>query len=79
MKFTDIFIRRPVLAISISFLIALLGLQSMFKMQVREYPDMTNTVVTIATSYYGASADLIKASLQRHWNKLLHRLTTLTL
>ncbi len=60
MKFTDIFIRRPVLAISISFLIALLGLQSMFKMQVREYPDMTNTVVTIATSYYGASADLIQ-------------------
>ncbi|MBV7300869.1 multidrug efflux RND transporter permease subunit [Enterovibrio paralichthyis] len=60
MKFTDIFIRRPVLAVSISFLIALLGLQSMFKMQVREYPDMTNTVVTISTSYYGASADLIQ-------------------
>lgn len=60
MKFTDIFIRRPILAVSISFLIALLGLQSMFKMQVREYPDMTNTVVTISTSYYGASADLIQ-------------------
>ncbi|SKA58596.1 multidrug efflux RND transporter permease subunit [Enterovibrio nigricans] len=60
MKFTDIFIKRPVLAISISFLIALLGLQSMFKMQVREYPDMTNTVVTISTGYYGASADLIQ-------------------
>ncbi|USH02503.1 multidrug efflux RND transporter permease subunit [Grimontia kaedaensis] len=60
MKFTDIFIKRPVLAVSISFLIALLGLQSMFKMQVREYPDMTNTVVTISTSYYGASADLIQ-------------------
>ncbi|WP_394212344.1 multidrug efflux RND transporter permease subunit [Enterovibrio calviensis] len=60
MKFTDIFIKRPVLAVSISFLIALLGLQSIFKMQVREYPDMTNTVVTISTSYYGASADLIQ-------------------
>ncbi|MGL6260564.1 multidrug efflux RND transporter permease subunit [Vibrio sp. WXL103] len=60
MRFTDIFIKRPVLAVSISFLIALLGLQAMFKMQVREYPDMTNTVVTVTTSYYGASADLIQ-------------------
>lgn len=60
MRFTDVFIKRPVLAISISFLIALLGLQAIFKMQVREYPDMTNTVVTVTTSYYGASADLIQ-------------------
>lgn len=60
MRFTDIFIKRPVLAISISFLIALLGLQAVFKMQVREYPEMTNTVVTVTTSYYGASADLIQ-------------------
>ncbi|WP_261816267.1 multidrug efflux RND transporter permease subunit [Vibrio gallicus] len=60
MRFTDIFIKRPVLAISISFLIALLGMQAVFKMQVREYPDMTNTVVTVTTGYYGASADLIQ-------------------
>ncbi len=60
MKFTDIFIRRPVLAISISLLIVLLGLQAISKMQVREYPTMTNTVVTVSTSYYGANADLIQ-------------------
>ncbi|UTV27791.1 multidrug efflux RND transporter permease subunit [Photobacterium atrarenae] len=60
MRFTDVFIKRPVLAVSISFLIALLGLQAIFKMQVREYPDMTNTVVTVTTGYYGASADLIQ-------------------
>ncbi|MGY2574852.1 multidrug efflux RND transporter permease subunit [Vibrio sp. C8] len=60
MRFTDVFIKRPVLAISISVLIALLGLQAMFKMQVSEYPEMTNTVVTVSTSYYGASADLIQ-------------------
>lgn len=60
MRFTDIFIKRPILALSISFLIALLGLQAVFKMQVREYPEMTNTVVTVSTSYYGASADLIQ-------------------
>ncbi|ROV61397.1 multidrug efflux RND transporter permease subunit [Vibrio ponticus] len=60
MRFTDVFIKRPVLAVSISFLIALLGMQAVFKMQVREYPEMTNTVVTVSTSYYGASADLIQ-------------------
>lgn len=60
MRFTDIFIKRPVLAVSISILIALLGFQAIFKMQVREYPEMTNTVVTVTTSYYGASADLIQ-------------------
>lgn len=59
MRITDVFIKRPVLAISISFLIALLGLQAIFKMQVRQYPEMTNTVVNVTTGYYGASADLI--------------------
>ena len=60
MRITDIFIKRPVLAISISFLIALLGFQAMFKMQVRQYPEMTNTVVKVTTGYYGANSDLIQ-------------------
>jgi multidrug efflux pump len=60
MRFTDTFIKRPVLAISLSFLIALLGFQAIFKMQVREYPEVINTVITVSTSYYGASADLIQ-------------------
>ncbi|MEZ7863147.1 MAG: multidrug efflux RND transporter permease subunit [Aeromonadaceae bacterium] len=60
MKFTDTFIRRPILAISISLLIVLLGLQALKGMQVREYPKITNTVITVTTSYYGASANLIQ-------------------
>ncbi len=60
MRFTDIFIKRPVLAASISFLIALLGFQAVFKLAVREYPEMTNTEVRVTTNYYGASADLIE-------------------
>ncbi len=60
MRFTDLFIRRPVLAISISLLIVLLGFQAIFKLQVRQYPEMVNTEVTVSTSYYGASADLIQ-------------------
>ena len=60
MRFTDLFIRRPVLAASISLLILLLGLNALLGMQVREYPEVTNTEVRVTTSYYGASADLIQ-------------------
>ncbi|GGA64621.1 transporter [Neiella marina] len=60
MRFTDTFIRRPVLAVSISLLLVLLGLQALRDMQLREYPEMTNTVVTVTTSYWGANADLIQ-------------------
>lgn len=61
MKFTDIFIRRPVLAISISLLIIILGLQAFSKLQVREYPKMTTTVISVKTTYAGADASLIQA------------------
>ena len=61
MKFTDIFIRRPVLAVSISLLIVILGLQAISKLAVREYPKMTTTVITVTTAYPGADAGLIQA------------------
>ena len=59
MKFTDLFIKRPVLAIVISMLIFLFGLNSINKMQIRQYPRMDNTVITISTAYPGADANLI--------------------
>lgn len=61
MKFTDIFIRRPVLAVSISLLIIILGLQAISKLSVREYPKMTTTVITVSTAYPGADASLIQS------------------
>jgi hydrophobe/amphiphile efflux-1 (HAE1) family protein len=60
MSFTDIFIRRPVLATVVSLLILLVGLASAFNLQVRQYPRITNTTITITTYYPGANADLIK-------------------
>jgi multidrug efflux pump len=60
MKFTDIFIRRPVLATVISLLILIVGLRSLQDLEVRQYPEMRNTVVTVTTAYPGASSDLIK-------------------
>ncbi|MBA3535662.1 MAG: multidrug efflux RND transporter permease subunit [Tatlockia sp.] len=59
MKFTDIFIKRPVLATVVSLLIFLFGLNSISTMQIRQYPRMDNTVITITTSYPGADAKLI--------------------
>jgi multidrug efflux pump len=56
MKFTDIFIRRPVLAGVISLLIVVLGLRSLFSLPVNQYPRTQNSVVTISTTYYGADA-----------------------
>ncbi len=60
MKFTDIFIRRPVLASVVSLLILLMGLAAIFKLQIRQYPKMDNTTITVTTAYPGANADLIQ-------------------
>jgi len=60
MKFTDLFIRRPVLASVVSLLILVLGLRSITALEVRQYPETKNTVVTVTTSYPGASSELIK-------------------
>ena len=59
MNFTDIFIRRPVLAIVVSALILVLGLRALTTLQVRQYPKTQNAVVTITTAYYGADAQTI--------------------
>ena len=58
--FTDIFIRRPVLAMVVSLLIFIFGLRALGDLQVREYPKMENTVITVTTVYPGASADVVK-------------------
>lgn len=59
MKFTDLYIKRPVLASVVSLLILLFGLNSLNKMPIRQYPRMDNTVITVTTSYPGADANLI--------------------
>jgi multidrug efflux pump len=60
MKFTDHFIRRPVLASVISLLILVIGLRSLTALEVREFPEISNTVVTVSTAYPGASSELIQ-------------------
>lgn len=59
MTFTDIFIKRPVLATVLSLLILLFGLNSLNNMTIRQFPRMDNTIITVTTSYPGADAKLI--------------------
>ena len=60
MTFTDIFVRRPVLATVISLLILIIGLRSVNELELRQYPKMNNTVVTVTTVYPGANSNLVK-------------------
>ena len=60
MAFTDIFIRRPVLATVVSLLILLIGTVSIFSLPIRQYPELSNTTITVTTTYPGATADLVK-------------------
>jgi multidrug efflux pump len=59
MRFTDIFIKRPVLAIVISLLILVLGIRSAASLPILQYPFTTNAVVTVATTYTGADPAII--------------------
>ena len=65
MRFTDIFIRRPVLAAAISILIFLLGFASLMTLNTREYPKMSNTIITVTTQYPGASAKVVAGYITR--------------
>ena len=60
MKFTDLFIRRPVLASVVSLLILVVGLRSIAALDLREFPEISNTVVTVTTVYPGASSELMQ-------------------
>ncbi|KAF0188252.1 MAG: efflux pump RND family inner membrane protein AcrB/AcrD/AcrF [Desulfobulbaceae bacterium] len=60
MNFTDIFIRRPVLAMVVSLVIIIAGLQAIKSVNVRQYPRSENSTVTITTAYVGASAELVR-------------------
>ena len=60
MKITDLFIRRPVLALVVNLVIIIAGLQAIRTLNVRQYPISENSVVTVTTVYVGASADLVR-------------------
>src|SRR5438309_6900743 len=60
MKLTDLFIRRPVLAIVVSLVILIAGLQSVRSLSVRQYPRSDIAIVRVTTVYVGANANLVR-------------------
>jgi len=60
MKLTDLFIRRPVLAVVVNLVILIAGLQSVRSLSVRQYPRSDVAVITVSTAYVGANADLVR-------------------
>jgi len=60
MNITDLFIRRPVLALVVNLLIVIAGLQAVRTLNVRQYPRSENSAVTVTTVYIGASANLVR-------------------
>lgn len=60
MRFTDLFIRRPVIATVVNLLILLAGGQAVRSLSVRQYPKTDISVITVKTTYYGADAELVQ-------------------
>jgi multidrug efflux pump len=60
MKFTDLFVKRPVLAIVVNLVILIAGLQAIRSLTVRQYPRTDIAVVKVTTAYVGANADLVR-------------------
>jgi multidrug efflux pump len=60
MKFTDLFVKRPVLAIVVNLVVLIAGLQAIRALSVRQYPRSDIAVVNVTTAYVGASADLVR-------------------
>jgi multidrug efflux pump len=59
-RLTDLFVKRPVLAIVVNLVILIAGLQSIRALTVRQYPRSDIAVVKVTTAYIGANADLVR-------------------
>src|SRR5688572_21874828 len=57
---TDIFIRRPVLAIVVNVIILVAGVRAISSLNTRQYPKLASTTIVIRTAYIGADADLVR-------------------
>ncbi len=63
MSFTDLFIKRPVVATVVNLIILIAGYEAIRNINVRQYPRSDLSVITVTTTYYGADADLVRGFL----------------
>ncbi len=70
-RWTDLFIRRPVLAVTLAAVIAILGAFGLSQLTVREYPALTSTVIKVGTSYPGASPQTVQSYITQPLSRVL--------
>src|SRR3954464_797462 len=71
MKLTDLFIRRPVLAVVVNLVILIAGLQSIRSLSIRQYPRSDVAVINVTTAYVGANADLVRGFITTQLERAL--------
>ena len=71
MKLTDLFIKRPVLAMVVNLVILIAGLQAIRSLSVRQYPRSDISVVTVSTAYVGANADLVRGFITTRLERVI--------
>src|ERR1017187_7218182 len=70
-SFTDLFIKRPVLAIVVNLVILIAGFQSIRSLNVRQYPRSENATVTVTTAYVGAQAELVRGFITQPLERVI--------
>ncbi len=70
-SFTDLFIRKPVIALVVNIIILVVGLVSYFKLNTRQYPRSDSAVVNISTVYFGASADTVRGYITTQLERVI--------
>src|SRR6267143_442048 len=71
MRFTDLFVKRPVLAIVVNLVILIAGLQAIRTLAVRQYPRSDIAVISVSTAYVGASADLVRGFITTQLERVI--------
>src|SRR5258705_3712670 len=71
MKFTDLFVKRPVLAIVVNLVILIAGVQAIRSLSVRQYPRSDIAVIRVSTLYVGANADLVRGFITTPLERLI--------
>jgi len=70
-SFTDLFIRKPVIALVVNIIIFVVGLVSYFKLNTRQYPRSDSAVVNVSTVYFGASADTVRGYITTQLERVI--------
>lgn len=70
-SFTDLFIRKPVIALVVNIVILVVGVVSYFKLNTRQYPRSDSAVVNVATVYFGASADTVRGYITTQLERVI--------